>query len=128
MPVGEVVWDICMALSINCHHSLICSGNMLENKNRLSLCLCLSIASWFAGFCHWQSRRGVGVPELCTNFLVIVWLSPNTLSFIPARACPFTGPFCVSLEGTVNLVYNFQVVLRKQNFSFPQTQKWHKIT
>lgn len=61
--------------------------------------------------------------------LAIVWLSPNTLSFIPAQGSgPFTGNFSVYLESTVNLAYSFQeaekspVLIKKADFFFSSRQ------
>lgn len=124
MPVGEVVWDPCMALAINCHCSLICClGNMTKNKTHLSLSLfvhCIML-------CRLQSlRKGTwcSLLELHTPVqmkvlvLVIVLLSPNTLSFISAQGSgPFTGHLSAYLESTVNLAYSFQAAEKKTSFN-----------
>ena len=115
MPVGEVVWDLCMASAVNCCCSLICClGSMRESK--IHLCLCpLFVQSTVT--CRLPSPtggRGVRILELHTPVqmkvwvLVIVWLSPNTLCFIPAQGSPFhREPLGRSWE-RCELAYSFQ--------------------
>lgn len=124
MPVGEVVWDPCMALAINCHCSLICClGNMTKNKTHLSpplfvhcIMLC-RLQSLRKG--TWRSLLELHTPlQMKVLVLVIVSLSPNTLSFISAQGSgPFTGHLSVYLESTVNLAYSFQAAEKKASFN-----------
>lgn len=73
-----------MSSAINCHYSLICClGNVKKNKVHLSLCPYLFSAPGLAGFSH----GGKGHSIVCQKVLVLVlvWLSPSNLSFMPAQ-------------------------------------------
>ena len=124
---GRGSWDLWMASAVNCRCSLICCLGSMRAKPICLLALCL-FRALLAGFHSWLGRGG-RILELHTPVqmkfwgLVIVWLSPNTLCFIPAQGSgPFPGHLSLSWE-LCGLAYSFQAA-HERPVLIKKTDSW----
>lgn len=131
MPVGEAVWDLCMASAVNCCCSFLLFRKY-ERKQNPFVPLPSVQSTVTCRLPSLTGGHGVRILELHTPVqmkvwaLVIVWLSPNTLCFIPAQGSPFhREPLSRSWEHC-ELAFSFQaanerpVLIKKGDSSLSQ--------